>query len=117
MPDQTLGDFNAQFAAKAIGIERIRQLCRKYGAASVKDTMTELMDYAERQLRTAIRALPDGVYAGADAGDDIEGSGSPLWVHAKVTVAGDTMEIDFAGNVRAGRPQHQLADRVDASRR
>ena len=62
MPDQTLGDFNAQFAAKAIGIERIRQLCRKYGVASVKATMTELMDYAERQLRAAIRALPDGVY-------------------------------------------------------
>ena len=36
VPDQTLGDFNAQFAAKAIGIERIRQLCRKYGVASVK---------------------------------------------------------------------------------
>ena len=97
VPDQTLGDFNAQFAAKAIGIERIRQLCRKYGVASVKATMTDLMDYAERQLRGAIRALPDGVYTGADAGDDIEGGGSPLWVRAKVTVAGDTMEIDFAG--------------------
>ncbi len=97
VPDQTLGDFNAQFAAKAIGIERVRQLCRKYGVQSVKATMTELMDYAERQLRAAIRALPDGVYSGADAGDDIEGSGSPLWVHAKVTVAGDTMEIDFEG--------------------
>jgi N-methylhydantoinase B len=75
----------------------VRQLCRKYGVASVKATMTELMDYAERQLRAAIRALPDGVYTGADAGDDIEGSGSPLWVHAKVTIAGDTMEIDFEG--------------------
>ena len=39
--------------------------------------MTELMDYAERQLRAAIRALPDGVYTGGDAGDDIEGSGTP----------------------------------------
>ncbi len=97
VPDQTLGDFNAQFAAKAIGIERIRQLCRKYGTRSVKLTMTELMDYAERQLRAAIRALPDGVYRGADAGDDIEGSGNPLWVRAAVTVAGDTLEIDFEG--------------------
>ncbi len=97
VPDLTLGDFNAQFAAKAIGIERIRQLCTKYGVASVKATMTELMDYAERQLRAAIRALPDGVYHGADAGDDIEGSGSPLWVKAKVTISGDTMEIDFEG--------------------
>ena len=97
VPDQTLGDFNAQFAAKAIGIERVRQLCVKYGVAAVKATMTELMDYAERQLRAAIRALPDGVYRGADAGDDIEGSGSPLWVHAKVTITGDRMEVDLEG--------------------
>jgi N-methylhydantoinase B len=97
VPDQTLGDFNAQFAAKAIGIERVRALCSKYGVASVKATMIELQDYAERQLRAAIRALPDGVYRGSDAGDDIEGSGAPLWVHAKVTVSGDTLEIDLEG--------------------
>jgi len=97
VPDQTLGDFNAQFAAKAIGIERVRQLCAKYGADALKATMAELIAYSERQLRAAIRALPDGVYCGADAGDDIEGSGTPLWVHAKVTVAGDEMKIDFEG--------------------
>jgi N-methylhydantoinase B len=97
VPDQTLGDFNAQFAAKAIGIERVRQLCAKYGVASFKATMAELISYSERQLRAAIRAVPDGVYTGEDAGDDIEGSGSPLWVRAKVTVTGDEMEIDFEG--------------------
>ena len=97
VPDQTLGDFNAQFAAKAIGIERVRQLCAKYGTSAVTATMAELIAYSERQLRAAIRALPDGVYSGADAGDDIEGSGAPLWVRAQVTVAGDAMEIDFEG--------------------
>ncbi len=97
VPDQTLGDFNAQFAAKAIGIERVRQLCAKYGTDALKATMAELIAYSERQLRAAIRALPDGVYCGEDAGDDIEGSGTPLWVRAKVTVAGDEMEIDFEG--------------------
>ena len=97
VPDLTLGDFNAQFSAKAIGIERIRQLCAKYGTGTVKATMTGLIDYAERQLRAAIRALPDGVYTGEDAGDDLEGKGTPLWVRARVTVKGDEMEIDFAG--------------------
>ncbi|MGE0314183.1 MAG: hydantoinase B/oxoprolinase family protein [Lautropia sp.] len=97
VPDLTLGDFNAQFAAKAIGIARIGQLCNKYGVASVRQTMQSLMDYSERQLRAAIRALPDGVYRGSDAGDDIEGNGSPLWVHAKVTISDDEMHIDFAG--------------------
>jgi N-methylhydantoinase B len=97
VPDQTLGDFNAQFAAKAIGIERVRQLCAKYGPATVKATMRELIAYAERQLRAAIRALPDGVYTGEDAGDDIEGAGSPLWVRVRLIVRGDELEIDFEG--------------------
>ena len=41
-PDQTLGGFNAQFAAKAIGLERLRQLCAKYGTATVRATMAEI---------------------------------------------------------------------------
>ncbi|MBL8380376.1 MAG: hydantoinase B/oxoprolinase family protein [Burkholderiales bacterium] len=97
VPDQTLGDFNAQFAAKAIGVERVRALCAKYGLPTVKATMAELIAYAERTLRAAIRALPDGVYRGEDAGDDIEGKGAPLWVRAQVTVRGEEIEIDFAG--------------------
>ena len=35
VPDQTIGDFYAQFAANAIGSERVKQLCRKYGVPSV----------------------------------------------------------------------------------
>lgn len=97
VPDQTLGDFNAQFASIAIGIERVGQLCRKYGVETVLAAMAELIDYSERRLREAIRAIPDGVYRGSDAGDDIEGRGRLLWIHAQVTVRGDAMEIDFAG--------------------
>lgn len=97
VPDQTLGDFNAQFAANAVGIERVRQLCRKYGTDTVEASMQELIDYSERQLRAAIRAVPDGVYRGEDAVDDDGTSDEPLWIRAKVTVAGDSMEIDFEG--------------------
>jgi N-methylhydantoinase B len=97
VPDQTLGDFNAQFAANAIGVERMRQLCRKYGVGSVQASMRELIDYSERQLRAAIREVPDGVYYGEDAVDDDGTNDKPLWIRAKVTVAGDSMEIDFEG--------------------
>lgn len=97
VPDQTLGDFNAQFAANAIGLQRVVQLCHKYGTATVEQTMQALIDYSERQLRAAIRAVPDGVYYGEDAVDDDGKTDEPLWVRARVTVCGDTMEIDFEG--------------------
>lgn len=97
MPDATLGDIDAQFAANAVGAERVTALAEKYGAAKLADAMTEMLDYSERRVRNALRAAPDGVYHGADAIDD-DGQGSgPIEVKATVTIAGDQMTIDFAG--------------------
>jgi N-methylhydantoinase B len=97
VPEQTVGDFNAQMAANAIGAARVRQLCEKYGAATVEATMRELLDYSERRVRAAIAAAPDGVYFGEDAVDDDGIGEAPLVVKAKVTISGDTVEIDYAG--------------------
>ena len=35
VPDLTIGDFNAQFAANAIGVMRVKQLCERYGTDKV----------------------------------------------------------------------------------
>lgn len=97
VPDQTIGDFNAQFAANAIGTERVRQLCRKYGPAMVEAAMGELIDYSERRFRAAIAEIPDGVYTGEDAVDDDGLSDAPIRVRAKVTIRGEAIEVDFDG--------------------
>ena len=73
VPDQTLGDFNAQFAAKAIGIERIRQLCAKYGVGQGQGDDDGAQDYAERRCARRFARLPTASIYGEDAGDDIEG--------------------------------------------
>lgn len=97
IPEQTLGDLNAQFAANAVGAERLRKLCGKHGAGLVRTVMGQLIDYTERQLRSAIAAIPDGVYFGEDAVDDDGVGEDPLWIRVKVTVSGDEMEIDYDG--------------------
>ena len=97
VPDQTIGDFNAQFAANAIGAERVRQLCGKYGLDTVGAAMDELVDYSERRFRAALAEIPDGVYHGEDAVDDDGLTDEPIAVRAKVTIAGDTIEVDFEG--------------------
>jgi N-methylhydantoinase B len=97
VPTQTIGDFNAQFAANAVGAQRIRDLCRKYGVETVKATMAELLDYSERRFRTALRDVPDGVYFGEDAVDDDGLSDQPLVVKARVTISGESIDIDFEG--------------------
>ncbi|MBC7671189.1 MAG: hydantoinase B/oxoprolinase family protein [Polaromonas sp.] len=97
VPEQTLGDFNAQFSANQIGIQRLRQLCLRYGSDTVQQAMTELTRHAETQLRAAIREIPDGTYYGEDAVDDDGVHDQPIWIRAQVTVQGDTLKIGFAG--------------------
>jgi N-methylhydantoinase B len=96
-PDQTIGDFYAQFASNAIGAERVRQLCQRYGVAKVNRAMTDLIDYSERRFRAALVAIPDGDYYGEDAVDDDGLTDTPLTVRAKVSIRGDTVAVDYDG--------------------
>ena len=97
VPAQTIGDFNAQFAANGIGVRRVQELCARYGADTVAAAMAGLLDYSERRMRAAIAQVPDGVYAGEDVLDDDGAGGGPLVVRATVTVAGDQIHVDFTG--------------------
>lgn len=98
MPDATLGDIDAQFAANAVGAERLTALAEKYGPDKLATAMTEMLDYSERRIRNALRAAPDGVYRGEDSVDD-DGQGSgPIRIAAEVAIAGDQMTIDFDGS-------------------
>jgi N-methylhydantoinase B len=61
--------------------------------------MDELYTYSERRVRAAIAALPDGRF---EARDFLEVDSVDLEIRAAVTIAGEEIEIDFAGTV----PQH-----------
>ncbi len=100
VPDLTIGDFNAQFAANAIGARRVSDLCRKYGAEKIGESMRGLLDYSEHRMRTAIAEIPDGVYSGEDAMDDDGLSEDPLAVRASVTIEGDQVSVDFEGTCK-----------------
>ncbi|MCA8927722.1 MAG: hydantoinase B/oxoprolinase family protein [Alphaproteobacteria bacterium] len=97
VPDLTMGDMNAQFAANAIAENRLQQLAAKYGAAKVEAAMGELLDYAERRVRAGIAAAPDGVYHGQAAMDDDGVGQEPVWIRCTVTIAGDSLTVDFDG--------------------
>ena len=97
MPEATIGDLNAQFAANAIGAERVRDLCRRFGPATVDAAMSGMLDYAERRMRAAISAAPDGSWCGEAVMDDDGIGETPVTIRARVTIAGDGVTVDFAG--------------------
>jgi len=98
-PEERRGDFRAQLAAHRLAERRLAELCERRGRDAVVAAMDELYAYSERAVRAAIRRLPDGRWEAADVLEAPEGE---LTVRAAVTVAGDAIEIDFAGT----DPQH-----------
>jgi N-methylhydantoinase B len=97
VPDQTIGDFNAQFAANGIGAERVKDLCQRFTADTVMEAMDELLAYSERRMRAAIAELPDGIYEGEDFLDDDGVGDKPVRVHATVEIRGDSVIVDYEG--------------------
>jgi N-methylhydantoinase B len=93
-PDERRGDLRAQLAAQRLARRRVDELCGRYGRDRVEAGMDELFAYAERRVRAAIARLPQGRY---EAEDVLEAAGGDLPIRAAVTIAGDGIEIDFAG--------------------
>ena len=98
-PEERRGDLRAQLAAHRLAETRVRELCDRHGRTRVLDAMDELYRYSERVVRRALAALPDGTYEAADV---VEAADGDLDIRAAVTVAGDSVAIDFSGTA----PQH-----------
>ncbi len=98
-PDERRGDFRAQLAAHRLADERIADLAARHGDDRLRAAMDELLAYSERVVRAGIERLPDGRY---EARDVLEATEGELELRAVVTVAGDELEVDFAGTA----PQH-----------
>jgi 5-oxoprolinase (ATP-hydrolysing) len=86
-----LRDVEAQIAANRRGATHLLALIEKHGRATVDAYMHHIQNAAERKIRSALIAIPDGAYRFADQMDD----GAPIAV--TVTIAGDSADIDFAG--------------------
>jgi N-methylhydantoinase B len=98
--DERRGDLRAQLAAHHLAERRVEELCARRGRDRVAAAMDELLDYSERVVRAALAELPDGRFEAADALETPDGL---LGLRATVTLAGDTIEIDFEGTA----PQHE----------
>lgn len=94
-----LGDLNAQFACCHKGVERIKETFARYGTEVTLAAMGGLLDYSERRIRAALRAIPNGSYSFTDYLDS-DGCGSgPVPVRVTISILDDEIELDFTDNV------------------
>ncbi len=95
------GDLRAQIAANRLAHERTGELIERRGLETVLAAFDEVIAYAERRTRECIRQLPDGVYS---ASSEIEGDGTStadIPIRVTVTIAGDSITMDFEGTAGA----------------
>lgn len=91
------GNINAQLTANDVGEKRILELAQRYGGAKFENYMQEIMNYAERLMRSALAGIPAGSYQFEDY---LEGDGiteGMINISVRVTCRGDSITIDFTG--------------------
>ena len=100
--DWLYGDLMAQLGSIWTGQKRILELLDKYGAEEVQRYSEAIFDYADERTAAEIRAMPDGEYHG-DSWLDSDGKGTTnIHIHAKVTIKGDMVYVDFSGSAAQG---------------
>ncbi len=93
-PEMVITDIEAQVAANVVAERRLTEFMREYGLTSLEALGEAVQARTERAMRDEIAAIEDGVY---EAEEMIEGNGTPLTLKVAITVAGDSMIVDYAG--------------------
>jgi N-methylhydantoinase B len=98
VPDRVLGDLRAQYAASQVGVRELGRLFARYGAATMRAYLDELLDYAERLARAEIRGWPKGTFTFTDHIDDDGLSPEPIPIRVAITVHDDRVTVDYEGS-------------------
>lgn len=99
IPGETLGDLRGQVASCNVGARRLRELCMRFGGATVTEAGRALMEKVARRLRLALRGLPDGSHEAEGLLDhDNVDLKRTLRAHLKVTKNGEQIVFDFTGS-------------------
>ena len=70
LPEERLGDYNAQIAACRLGERRLREIIGKYSIEFLGTAFEEILSRTERRMRDGVRTIPDGIYTFEDVMDD-----------------------------------------------
>ena len=96
VPEQRIGDIEAQSAALLVGARRMTALLDKYGLALVEDVIREMRQRAARQTRAKIETIPDGSYRGLAQVDSDGVVNEPLTIDMRIRVDGTELYFDMS---------------------
>src|SRR5512143_647028 len=65
-PEEREGDLGAQIAACQTGVNRLQEICSRYGLARTQKVAAELLDYSEELMRAFLAKVTPGTYEDED---------------------------------------------------
>jgi N-methylhydantoinase B len=97
LPDELMGDIDAQIGACYMGRDGVAGILSKYGLPVFRQCVEAMWAQAERASRKAIAAIPDGTYtAEAFMDDDGLHRGKPIPLKVTVIIEGEQMTVDLS---------------------
>ncbi len=105
VPEQVLGDLDAEVSAARAGERGFLRLIERHGAAAVADGASALLDLAERRARAEISTLPAGTFRFRAHIDHDSVDPEPVVIAATVTIdpAAGELQVDLRGSSRQVR--------------
>lgn len=98
LPAQLGLDIRAFIATVNVARERMTELVRRYGAKTVTDVMSRMIDGSEKRLRSRLQSLPNGVFKAVDFIEH-DGHENILYkIDLELTKKDDTLLLDFSGS-------------------
>ena len=96
LPGQVWGDLEAQLAAHDVCRRRVVEFIDDTGTGSFAVVCDAVQVAADRAMRRAVAAIPDGVYRSVVDTDGVDGQ--PTRIECAVTIRGEHVAIDYAGS-------------------
>jgi N-methylhydantoinase B len=101
VPDQWYGDALAALGSARIAERRLKELCAKYGKATMKAFIADWFDYSERRMAESIRKLPKARIENSGWSDPLEGilpDGLELKVIIDIEPKNGHIDVDLTDN-------------------
>ena len=94
-PMETGGDTYALAACNAVGAKRLVEMMDEFGLASLDALGQFILARSREAMLEQVRKLPQGTWRNVMT---VDGYGSPIEIHAALTVSGHGIHVDYEGS-------------------
>lgn len=96
LAEQVRGDLQAQLAANEVCRRRAKEFLDDTGQEDFESLGAAVQSKAERAMRRAIAAIPDGIYRSSVEADGVEGQATHI--ECAITVSGESITVNYDGS-------------------